>query len=102
MSEHGVSLRHPNKRFQRMQADREERVFELLKNIWTVRKYFIENFGVDIPVLNGDQIPLHRNESSPQKTLNFTSLDTLRHKYIRQRKLFSFKRTNFGLQSSLQ
>ena len=76
MSEYGVSLRHPNKRFQIMQADREERIFEYMKNIWTVRKYFIENFGVDSPVLNGDQMPLRRNESSTQKTLNFTGLDT--------------------------
>ena len=59
-----------------MQADREERIFEYLKNIQTARKYFIENFGVDLPVLNGDQMPLHRNESSTKKTLNFTGLDT--------------------------
>ena len=76
MVEHGVSLRHPNKRFQIMQADHEERIFEYLKNIWTVCKYFIENFGVDPPVLNSDQMPLHQNESSTQKTLNFTGLDT--------------------------
>ena len=43
MSEHGVSLRHPSKRFQIMLADREERIIEYLKNIWTVRKYFYEN-----------------------------------------------------------
>lgn len=67
MSEHGVSLRRPNKRFQ---------IFEYLKNIWTVRKYFIDNFGVDPPVLNADQMPLHRNESHAQKNLNFTSMDT--------------------------
>ena len=76
MSEYGVSLSHPNKRFQIMQTDREERIFEYLKNICTVRKYFIENFGIDPPVLNGDQMPLHRNESSTQKTSNFTGLDT--------------------------
>ena len=76
MSELGVSLRHPNKSFQIMQPDREERIFEYLKNIWTVRKYFIKNFGVDPSVLNGDQMPLHRNESFTQKTLNFTGLDT--------------------------
>ena len=64
MREYGVSLRHPNKRFQIKQADREERVFEYLKNIWTVRKFFLDNFGVDPPVINGDQMPLHRNESS--------------------------------------
>ena len=76
MREYGVSLRHPNKRFQIKQADREERVFEYLKNIWTVRKFFLDNFGVDPPVINGDQMPLHRNEISSQKTLNFTGMDT--------------------------
>lgn len=76
MKEYGVSLRHPNKRFQIKQADREERVFDYLKNIWTVRKFFLDNFGVDPPVINGDQMPLHRNESSSQKTLNFTGMDT--------------------------
>ena len=96
MSEHVVSLRHPNKRFQIMQADREERIFEYLKNIWTVRKYFIENFGVDPPVLNGDQMPLHRNESSTQKTLNFTGLDT----YVKEN--YSLSRTYYCLHSSLQ
>ena len=76
MSEYGVSLRHPNKRFQIRQADREERVADYLKNIWTVRKFFLENYGVDPPIINGYQIPLHRNESAPQKTLNFTGRDT--------------------------
>ena len=33
MREYGVSLRYPNKRFQIKQADREERVFQYLKNI---------------------------------------------------------------------
>ena len=39
-------------------------------------KFFLDNFGVDPPVINGDQMPLHRNESSSQKTLNFTGMDT--------------------------
>ena len=61
MQEYNVSLRKPNKRFQIKQADREERIFEYLKNIWTVRKFFIDNFGVDPPIINGDQMPLHRH-----------------------------------------
>ena len=64
MKEYGVSLRHPNKRFQIKQADREERVFEYLKNIWTVCNFFLGNFGVDPPIINGDQMALYRNESS--------------------------------------
>ena len=51
-------------------------MFEYLKNIWTVRKFFLDNFGVEPPIINGGQMPLHRNESSTQKTLNFTGMDT--------------------------
>ena len=79
MREYGVSFRHPNKRFRIKQADREERVFEYLKNIWTVRKFFLNNFGVDPAVINGDQMPLHRNESSSQK-------NTKLHRYGHLRK----------------
>ena len=76
MQEYNVSLCKPNKRFQIKQADREERIFKHLKNIWTVRKLFIDNFGIDPPIINGDQMSLHRNESASQRTLNFTGLDT--------------------------
>ena len=76
IKEYGVSLRDPNKRFQINQANRGEKVFEYLKNIWTVHKFFLDNFEVDILIINGDQVPLHRNESSSQKTLNLTSMDT--------------------------
>ena len=75
MKEYGVSLHHPNKHFQIKQSDREERVYEYLKNVWTVRKFFIDNYGVDPPIINGDQMSLHRNESSTQKTLNFVDMD---------------------------
>ena len=76
MSEYGVSLRHPNKRFQIKQADREGRVADYLKNIWTVRKFFLDNYGVDPPIINGGQVPLHKNESASQKTRNFTGMNT--------------------------
>ena len=33
--------------------------------------YFIKTFGVDPPIINGDQMPLYRNESSGQVTLSF-------------------------------
>ena len=76
MQEYNVSIRKPNKRSQIKEADCEERIFEYLKNIWTVRKFFIDNFGVDPQIINGDQMSLHRNESASQRTLNFTGLDT--------------------------
>ena len=37
---------------------------------------FVRTFGVDHPIINGDQMPLHRNESSDQRTLAFKHLDT--------------------------
>ena len=49
---------------------------EYIKNIWLVRKYFRDTFNVDIPIINDDQIPLHRNESSNQKTLKIKGADT--------------------------
>ena len=47
MKEYGESLCHPNKHFQIKQSDREERVYEYLKNVRTVRKFIIDNYGVD-------------------------------------------------------
>ena len=44
--------------------------------MWTVRKFFIDNFSVDRPIINGDQMPLHRNGSSTQKTLNIKGYET--------------------------
>ena len=88
MREYNVSLRRPNKRFQIKQEDRKERISEYIKNIWRVRKYFIDNFGVDPPIINGDQMPLHRNESSSQKTLNIKGYDT----YVKENNSLSRKR----------
>ena len=67
MNEYKVSLRKPNKRYQIKSDDHIERITEYLKNIWLVRKFFIDRVGIDPPTLNGDQMPLHRNESSTQK-----------------------------------
>ena len=81
MRDYNVSLRHPNKRFKTKQEDRVERMEEYIKNVWMVRKFFIDRVGVDPPIINGYQMPLHRNESSAQKTLNFTATDTFVKEY---------------------
>ena len=44
--------------------------------MWNVRHYFITKFGIDLPIMNGDQIPLHRNESSGQTTFCFKNHKT--------------------------
>ena len=86
--EYNVSQRKPNKRFQIKQTDREERIFEYLKNNWTVQKFFIDNFGVNPPIINGDQMPFHRNESASPRTLNFTGLDI----YVKENYLLARER----------
>ena len=69
--EYGISLRKPNKRYSISKENCIVRVQDYLKNIWSLRYYFIKTFGVDPPIINGDQMPLHQNESSEQATLSF-------------------------------
>ena len=67
MKEYKVSLRKPNKKYAIKKEDRIIRIKDYLKNIWTVRKYFINKYGVGSPVFNGDQMPLRRNEAQVRK-----------------------------------
>ena len=76
MKEFGVSLRKPNKRFAISQEDRVERIEEYIMNILIIRKFFWDKFGIIIPIYNGDQMPIHRNESHGVKTFNFKNQDT--------------------------
>ena len=75
MKEYEVSLLRPNKRFSIKQEDRVIRLLEYLKNIMRIRKFFLDNYKIDPPIINGDQMPLHRNESSSQKTLSLKNMD---------------------------
>ena len=68
--EYNVSLLKPNKRYQISQWERILRVTELLKNVIRVRYYFDYYFKKEPTIINGDQMPLHRNESSGQKTMS--------------------------------
>ena len=68
-----VSLKHPNKRFLISNADRKRRIIKFLKNVtryWGLAKYKCEP-----AILSANQMPLHWNESSGQKTLNFKGND---------------------------
>ena len=38
--------------------------------------WFRSKFGREITIINGDQMPLHRNENASQKTLSFTGETT--------------------------
>ena len=43
--------------------------------MWTARYWWKAKYKVDPPILSADQMPLHRNESSGQKSLNFSGRD---------------------------
>ena len=88
MKEYNVSLRKPNKRFAIKNEDRFIRIKDYLQNIWTVRKYFLDTYGVDPPIINGDQMSLHRNESAGQKTLSLKSEET----FVKENYLLSRER----------
>ena len=74
--EYGISLPKPNKRYSIKKEDLIEQLHNYLKNVWSLRCYFIEKYGVDGPIINGNQMPLHHSECSAQKTLNFKGEET--------------------------
>ena len=96
MKEYGVSLLKPNKRFSISKTDRKDRIIELLKNVWRVRYWFRSKFGREITIINGDQMPLHRNENASQKTLSFTGETT----YVKENYMLSRERITVFTQVS--
>jgi hypothetical protein len=83
-----VSLNKPNKRFALSQKERLLRILEFLKNVWRVRQYFLKKFNKEPLFINGDQMPLHRNENSDKKTLTMTAQDT----YVKENYMASRER----------
>ena len=69
-----VSLKKPNKRYKVSQEVQKLRIFQVLKNVWRVRWYFLQKFDMEPMILGSDQMPVHRNESSNEKTLSFKGL----------------------------
>ena len=76
MSEYNVSARKPNKRYSSKMEHRMVRIQDHLKNIMMVRKYFLDTYGIGPPIINGEQMPLHRNERASQRTLSLKSETT--------------------------
>ena len=97
-NEYGISLRKPNKQFSIKKSDLIENLQDYLRNIWTLRQFFIEKYGVDPRIINGDQMPLHRNESSQQKTLTFKGED----KFFKENYMLSSERATIFTQVSGQ
>ena len=71
MKEYRVSLKHPNKRFTLSEDVLKERCLELIENVLLVRIFWWKRFGIDISMMNQDQMPVNRNESAKCKTLEF-------------------------------
>lgn len=69
--EYQISMKKPNKRFSISASARKKGITDFLKNIWTVRYTFSKLYGTDPEIVMSDQMSLHRNESSNEKTLNF-------------------------------
>lgn len=88
MAEYGLSLQKPNKRFALKQEDRIQRIEEYIMNVLRVRKWFLDNYGIEPPIINGDQMPLHRNETHSMKTLNSKNLDC----YVKENYMLSRER----------
>ena len=75
MKEYRVSLRNVNKRFALPYDERKTRILEYLKNMMRVQYYYLKNHEINIPVNNGDHMPLHMSESTGSKTITFTDED---------------------------
>ena len=82
-NEYGVSLKRPNKRYSIKREDLLIRLRDYL-----VRRFFIEKYGVDPPIINGAQMPLHRSETAQGKSMSFKGENTFakeNHKLSRER-----------------
>ena len=75
-AEYGASLHKPNKHCTVSYDDLCIRLKDYLKNVWAVKNFFLKTYGVDPPVINRNQMPLHQNESTTQKTMTFKNMDT--------------------------
>ena len=69
---------------------------DYFKNVCTVRNFLLKTYGVDPTVINGDQMPLHRNESTTQITMTLKNLDT----YVKENYRLSSERATIFTQVS--
>ena len=71
----GISLKKPNKRYALSFDERKTRIIEMIKNVWRARLFFLKKFGKEPVIWGGDQMPLHRNEQTGQKTMSWANAD---------------------------
>ena len=64
-------MRKTNNKFSISAEARKNRHTDFIKNICTVRHTFMQLYRVDPEIITSDQMPLHRDESSGQSSMNF-------------------------------
>ena len=94
MKDYNVSLCKLTKKYAINKEDEIIQIKDYCKNIWMVRKYFINKYGVDSTVINRDQMPLHTNESANKNTF-------FKIRSLCKRKLPAFKRKSYLLHTAL-
>ena len=94
MRQYRVSLKRPNKRYAVPQAVRKERIIQLLKNVWRLRFYVLQRYGVEPVIWGGDQMPLHRSEQSDRNTMNFSGIES----YVKEDYMLSRERVTVAEQ----
>lgn len=74
-----------------------EQIIDFLKNIIRVRVFFKKRLKVkDVDIINGDQMPLHRNETAGQKTLTIKDCPI----YVKENYMLSMERVTVFTQAS--
>ncbi|GFO11576.1 steryl-sulfatase [Plakobranchus ocellatus] len=96
MKEYGVSLAKPNKRFALSQEERKTRLLEFVKNVLRIRYWFMSTFKKEPVIVNGDQMPLHRNKTSRQATLTLKNVAV----YVKENYMLSRERATVFTQLS--
>ena len=77
-NEYGLSLKKENKqKLLNQEGGPSYTTTRLFRKYFDSSQYFIQKYGMDPPIINGDKMPLHRNESSQQKTITFKDKDTI-------------------------
>ena len=72
------------------------RIKDYIKNIWTVRKYFIDKYRVDPPVINGEQMPHTVTKVQVKKTFS------LKFEEVFVKENYMLSRESYWLQTALK
>ena len=87
--EYCVSFKSPNKRVSILPDVRKERLLQHFKNIYRIRYFMMKKYNTEPDIVGADQMPLYRNQSSNEKTMNTVREET----YVKENHTLSRERT---------